>query len=107
MGTPLLDVSNLTVAVGEGASAPRVLTDISFTLEPRGILGVIGGSGAGKSVLAKAIINWLESPLRVVTGKVMFEGRDILTMSDRETRLLRGKAIGYVGGNHPVHWTLP
>jgi peptide/nickel transport system ATP-binding protein len=99
MGTPLLDVSNLTVAVGEGASAPRVLTDISFTLEPRGILGVIGGSGAGKSVLAKAIINWLESPLRVVTGKVMFEGRDILTMSDRETRLLRGKAIGYVGGN--------
>lgn len=99
MVTPLLKVTNLTVAVGDGQSAPRVLNDISFTLEQRGILGVVGSSGAGKSVLAKAIVNWLESPLRVVSGQVMFEGRDILTMSDKETRLLRGKAIGYVGGN--------
>lgn len=99
MNTPLLEVKNLTVAVGEGQSAPQVLTDISLILEQRSILGVIGGSGAGKSVLAKAIINWLESPLKVVSGKVIFEGRNLLRMSDKETRLVRGKAIGYVGGN--------
>lgn len=99
MDTPLLEVKNLTVVVGDAQSAPQVLTDISFKLEQRGILGVIGGSGAGKSVLAKAIINWLESPLRVVAGQVMFEGHNILTMSDKETRLIRGRAIGYVGGN--------
>lgn len=97
--TTLLEVRDLTVAAGEQPSAPPVLSSISFTLEQRAILGVIGGSGAGKSVLAKAIINWLESPLRVVAGQVLFEGHNILTMSDRETRLLRGKAIGYVGGN--------
>lgn len=99
MNTPLLEVKNLTVAVGEVQTSPQVLTGISLSLEQRSIVGVIGGSGAGKSVLAKAIINWLESPLKVVTGQVIFEGRNLLTMSDKETRLVRGKAIGYVGGN--------
>lgn len=97
--TSLLSVKGLTVAAGQGASAVRVLSDISFDLAPSSILGVIGGSGAGKSVLAKAIVNWLESPLNVTRGEVLFEGRNILTMSDRQTRLLRGKAIAYVGGN--------
>ena len=95
----LLEVRHLTVATGLGRSAPQVLTDINFSLAPSSIMGVIGGSGAGKSVLAKAIVNWLESPLTVTKGEVLFEGHDILTMSDRQTRLLRGRAIAYVGGN--------
>lgn len=94
-----LSVRGLTVAAGSAPDAPIVLDDVSFTLAPRSILGVIGGTGAGKSVLAKAIVNWLEEPLRVTKGEVLFEGRNVLTMSASETRRLRGKAIAYVGGN--------
>lgn len=97
--TPILDVRDLAVSVGSGAHAPKVLDAISFTLAPRKVLGVIGGSGSGKSVLAKAVVNWLDEPLRATSGEVLFEGRNVLGMNRHAMRLIRGKGIAYVGGN--------
>lgn len=96
---PLLQVSNLSVRAGRGEDAPQVLSDISFTLESKRILGVIGGGGSGKTTLARAIVNWLAPPLCISSGEVRFRGQDILRLAPEANRVLRGKAIAYIGGD--------
>jgi peptide/nickel transport system ATP-binding protein len=92
---PLLDVRGLSVA----ASDRTILDDVSLTLKPRSILGVIGESGSGKTVLARALVNWLPGSLRVTRGEIRYRGRDVLKMPAAEAAGLRGRQIGYVGGN--------
>ncbi|RNC95999.1 dipeptide ABC transporter ATP-binding protein [Oceaniradius stylonematis] len=97
--TPLLDVRGLTVEAGRAEAAPRILDDVSFSLQAKRILGVIGPGGSGKTTLAHALVNWLRPPLEVTSGEIRFRGEDILAMpSDRSARL-RGKTIAYVGGD--------
>lgn len=98
-GGPILDVRDLSVAVGDGPAATEVLSGVSLRIAPRGILGVIGGSGSGKSVLARAVINWIEEPLRITGGQVILNGRDLSTLSPAQMRAIRGRAVAYVGGN--------
>ena len=98
MATPLLEVKNLTVTAGRGAEAQRIIDDLSLTLSPSEIVGVVGASGSGKTVLSKAIVNWLEAPLSIRSGEVMFEGKDILQIPEGEMRGLR-RRIAYVGSN--------
>ncbi|WP_370650405.1 dipeptide ABC transporter ATP-binding protein [Neorhizobium galegae] len=98
MTTALLGVKNLTVTAGRGADAPVIIDALSLTLAPSEIVGVVGASGAGKTVLSKAIVNWLEAPLSVRSGEVMFEGKNILTIPEGEMRGLR-RRIAYVGSN--------
>ena len=70
-----------------------------WAIEFRGeIVGVVGASGSGKTVLSKAIVNWIDSPLRISSGKVMFKGRDILALSGGDMRRRR-RDIAYVGAN--------
>lgn len=97
--TPLLEVSNLSVRAGRDPEASLILNEISFSLEARRILGVIGGGGSGKTTLARAVVNWLAPPLRVSSGEVRFRGQDILRFAPEASRSLRGKAIGYIGGD--------
>lgn len=94
MTDTLLDVRGLTVSAGQ----KRVLDDVSFTLNPREIVGVIGETGAGKTVLARAVANWLPGGL-TATGEVLFRGQNTLALSQTDARKLRGSQIGYVGGN--------
>ncbi len=95
---PLLELKNMTVAVGRSESAKIILEDISFSLEPREIVGVVGASAAGKTVLSRAAVNWLEPPLVRRTGTVLFEGRDIYAMKEADMRALRQR-VSYVGAN--------
>lgn len=91
----LLSVRNLTVT----ADGPRpILDDISFDLAPRQILSVIGESGSGKTVLARTLASWLSAPLRVASGQVWLQGRDLIAEPDH-ARSLSGREIAYVGGN--------
>lgn len=95
----LLSVRDLSVAAEEGGGAARPILDrISFDLAPRQILSVIGESGSGKTVLARAIASWLSAPLRVTGGEVLFRGRDLLA-DTAHARSLAGREIAYVGGN--------
>lgn len=92
---PLLDVRGLTVASAERT----ILEDVSLTLAPRSILGVIGESGAGKTVLARALVNWLPPGLRATRGEIRYRDKDILAMPPGEAARLRGREVAYVGGN--------
>lgn len=95
---PLLELKNLTVNAGRSDKAKIILDNISFSLAPREIVGVVGASGAGKTVLSKAVVNWLEPPLSVRSGSVLFEGKDIYGISENEMRTLR-RRVAYVGAN--------
>ncbi len=98
MSLPLLELRNLTVTAGRSDTSKRILDDISFSLAPREIVGVVGASGAGKTVLSKAVVNWLEPPLTLRSGQVLFEGSDIYRLGEEEMRTLR-RRVAYVGAN--------
>lgn len=94
----LLSVRDLSV-VADLADGPRMIVDrVSFDLEPRQILAVIGESGSGKTVLARALASWLSPPLRIDSGQVLFTGRDLVA-DPAHARRLAGREIAYVGGN--------
>lgn len=98
MAEPLLKVENLSIAIR--ANAPgRLLSDVSFTVQPRAVLGVIGESGSGKTLLAQALVNWVPPPLRIASGKVIYRGSDLLGMSGAAMAALRGREIAYIGSN--------
>ena len=74
----------------------RAVDGISFTVARGEILGIAGESGAGKSVLCLSLLRLVPSPGRIVGGHVLFEGKDLLTKSEREMRDLRGQTISMV-----------
>ena len=96
MVDPLLDVQDLLV-VFEGAARTVTAVDrVSFQIAPAETLGLVGESGSGKSVTALAILRLLEAPGRVAGGRVMFEGRDLLTLPERDMRQIRGARISLI-----------
>ena len=90
---PLLDVQHLAVTFG-GAS-PAV-DDESFQIMPGETLGLVGESGSGKSVTAFSILRLLQPPGRITGGRVMFEGRDLVTLPERDMRAVRGARISLI-----------
>jgi len=74
----------------------RAIDDISFAIEPGEVLGVVGESGAGKSLTGAAIIGLLEPPGRVAGGKILLEGKRIDNLSSEQMRPIRGKQIGAI-----------
>jgi peptide/nickel transport system ATP-binding protein len=90
---PLLDVQHLSVTFGGPSLA---VDDVSFTLAPGETLGLVGESGSGKSVTAFSILRLLQAPGRVNGGRVMFQGRDLLTLTESEMREVRGAGISLI-----------
>ena len=95
----LLKVENLGIALGEGPAARTLLSGLSFAVKERSVLGVIGESGSGKTLLSRALVNWVRRPLRLVSGKVIYRDRDLLAMPETEMAALRGREIAYIGAN--------
>ena len=94
--TPLLDVHDLTV-VFEGSRAPVTAVDhVSFQLAAGETLGLVGESGSGKSVTAFSILRLVQPPGRIVGGRVLFEGRDLLSLPESEMRQVRGARISLI-----------
>lgn len=93
----LLEVKNLSVRF-VGASAPA-LQGISFSLQAGEIIGIVGETGAGKSVLARAIIDMLPGTGRVIDGDVVVNGKAISAMTSAEKRALRGAGVALIGTN--------
>jgi peptide/nickel transport system ATP-binding protein/oligopeptide transport system ATP-binding protein len=74
----------------------RALNGVSFTLDSGQVLGLVGETGAGKSLTATSILGLLRPPARVVAGRAMFDGQDLLAMDEAALNALRGRDIGLV-----------
>ncbi|CAM5217145.1 peptide ABC transporter ATP-binding protein [Bosea thiooxidans] len=93
---PLLEIENLSVEFPTSQGTLRAVDRIDLTLDEGEVLGVVGESGSGKSVTMLALMGLVGYPGRVRADKLRFDGRDLLTMSDRERRQLTGKDIAMI-----------
>ncbi|MBE0011390.1 MULTISPECIES: dipeptide ABC transporter ATP-binding protein [unclassified Arthrobacter] len=93
---PLLEVKDLAVTFSTTYGDVTAVENASFTLRRGKTLAIVGESGSGKSTTAMACIGLLPSNGRVTHGSIMFEGQDIVTLSEAKMRAIRGRAIGLV-----------
>ena len=94
---PLLSVEGLSVAFNTEQGRVRVVEDLSFELAAGETLGLVGESGCGKSVTAQTIMRLLPSPpSRIESGRIMFEGEDLVVLAEARMRRIRGDRIGMV-----------
>ena len=96
MSSALLEVRNLRVEFPTRRGTLRAVDDISFSIAPGEVLGVVGESGAGKSLTGAAIIGLLEPPGRIAAGEILLEGRRIDNLPYEELRKIRGRQIGAI-----------
>jgi peptide/nickel transport system ATP-binding protein len=91
------EIKNLTIKYHSGNSIIHAVNDVCLNLEPGETLGLVGETGAGKTTIAKSILRILpENSVESVDGSIVFEGREILDMSDRELQAIRGKSISMI-----------
>jgi dipeptide transport system ATP-binding protein len=93
---PLLEIENLSVAFPSRNGMVRAVDGVSITLDRGEVLGIVGESGSGKSVGMLALMGLVPYPGRVTANKLLFEGRDLQTLSDRERRALTGKDVAMI-----------
>jgi len=95
-GQPLLSVRNLKVAFPTRRATLTAVDGVSFDIAAGEVLGVVGESGAGKSLTGAAVIGLLEPPGRIIGGEVRLRGQRIDNLSKEDMRKVRGKRIGMV-----------
>ncbi|GAA5178382.1 ABC transporter ATP-binding protein [Rugosimonospora acidiphila] len=95
--TPILEVRDLSVEFHTRDGVARAVDRVGLRLEPGEVLAVLGESGSGKSVTAQAIMGVLHTPpARVTGGEILYQGRDLLRMSEPQRRRVRGREIGMI-----------
>jgi oligopeptide transport system ATP-binding protein len=93
---PLLTVEDLRVEFWTRRGTVHAVNGISFDIAPGETLGIVGESGCGKSVTSLALLGILPRAGRVPTGTAMFDGRDLLKLSDSQLRRVRGRDIAMI-----------
>jgi len=93
---PLLDVSDLTVSFDFRRRSLAAVSGVSFRLARGERLGIVGESGAGKSVTGFAILNLISKPGRITGGTISFEGRELTALRAEEMRQVRGNLISMI-----------
>jgi oligopeptide/dipeptide ABC transporter ATP-binding protein len=92
----LLDVQRLTTVFDVGGRPLRAVDEVSFEVRAGETLGLVGESGSGKSMTALSILRLVQPPGRIAGGRVLFGGRDLLTLPEREMRKVRGAGIALI-----------
>ncbi|MEW9898910.1 oligopeptide/dipeptide ABC transporter ATP-binding protein [Chitinivorax sp. PXF-14] len=92
----LLKIRNLSVAFGNPANPFRAVEGIDFEINRGEIVGIVGESGSGKSVTMLALMGLIDAPGRVTADELSFDGKNLLTISDRERRKIIGKDIAMI-----------
>lgn len=96
MSVPLLSVSDLTVAFATERGPLIAVDRVSFTLREGRTLCIVGESGCGKSVTALSMLGLVPPPGKILSGRVEYEGRDLLAIPEADLRRLRGDAISII-----------
>src|SRR5947199_5522943 len=92
----LLEVKNLATHFATRGGQVRAVDGVSFYLDRGELLGLVGESGCGKSMTALSIMRLIAPPGKVVGGEIVFDGRNLLTLSNREMRDVRGNDIAMI-----------
>jgi peptide/nickel transport system ATP-binding protein len=93
---PLLRVENLVTEFATDSGLLRAVDDVSFEIPAGGTVGIVGESGCGKSVTSLSILRLIQKPGRVASGRILFDGTDLLGLSDAQMRAVRGQRIAMV-----------
>lgn len=96
MATKLLEVKKLEVSFYTHAGEVKAVDDISFDLGYGEILGIVGESGSGKSVTAYSIIGLIDSPGKVKSGSIIFDGNNLLEYDEKSMQSIRGNEISMI-----------
>ena len=96
MAAPLLQVKDLVVEFRTRRGTLRALDQVSFEIAPGEVLGVVGESGAGKSLTGAAIIGLIEPPGRIASGEIVLQGQRIDQLDAEQMRHIRGRKIGAI-----------
>ena len=97
MPQPLLQLCDLNVGFDTNRGLLRPVRDVSFSIYPGQTVALVGESGCGKSVTSLSILRLIpQPPGKIISGKILFEGRDLLGLSEREMRGVRGKEIAMI-----------
>ena len=96
MSEEILKVENLKTYFFTASGVAKAVDGVSYTLKKGEILGIVGESGSGKSVSASSVIRLLPKTGRVVDGTILFEGKDMRKISDKELRKIRGNEISVI-----------
>ena len=93
---PLLSVERLTTVFDSARGPVSAVDDVSFEIHAGETLGIVGESGSGKSVAALSIMRLVQPPGRIAGGRLVFKGRDLLTLDEREMQRVRGAEISLI-----------
>ena len=95
---PLLEIENLSThyVSSRGTRVVRAVDQVSLRIDAGETLGIVGESGSGKSTLALTILRVLPPAARIVSGKMLFEGQDLVQKSDAEMRHVQSKRIAMI-----------
>jgi oligopeptide/dipeptide ABC transporter ATP-binding protein len=90
---PILEIQDLSITYPIAIGTVRAVEGVSLELGDAEALGLVGESGCGKSTLGLSILRLVRPPGRITSGRILYHGRDVLAMKEREVRALRGKSI--------------
>jgi peptide/nickel transport system ATP-binding protein len=95
-GKPILEIDNLSVQFRSSHGLVRAVENVSYTVHPGEMVAIVGESGSGKSVSALTIMRLLAQTAEVTSGKILFDGRDLLKLSSEEMRRVRGHHVSMI-----------
>jgi peptide/nickel transport system ATP-binding protein len=92
----LLAIQGLTTHFFTRSGVVKAVDNLNLRLQKGRVLGLVGESGCGKTITALSILNLVPYPGKIVSGKILFEGKDLLALSSDEMRTIRGARISMV-----------
>ena len=92
----LLDVQNLSVIFETELGTAQAVNNLSYSIAKGSVLGIVGESGCGKSVSSMSVLRLVSPPGKIVAGKILFEGKNLLELSEAQMRAIRGNQIALI-----------